>query len=470
MAIIREVKAVGTCSSTLEKNTISLIPEAKGDKIGAQFVCNPDPHIAKSGGFVNIKFRKTPNQVSVSCLNGTPIEIKRKNHPLRIVLPKRTVGFDPRAIQVSVTWDNCDGEPINFQPISEVSNDTINPVLYNFGRGMRDNGKPDVVSHSLNINGVDYTPLSFFKNNVPFSFRNYDDESIHIDKMGNYTYRKVNSASIKGTHLNYLKVNVESWEGVERDENGIPLNTIVFEGEKMTAISPATLCNDILSLCSRFHSEKGLSDEQMKILENDVETLANLHDDDHLWIHPFPVIHQGIIIDSGWYSAALQGLVASSLTRSAVVLKNEALNTTAEQAIRKMLELPEMSHTLLNARLFQEHPTGTPLSSLSGHLYSVIGIADVAEAKSNKEWKEIFADAINDTETLLPLYDIFSSTLYDLSHLFIDSAPCMAKPQYHATHINQVQWLALRSQSSRLSSIVSRWENYFTKYPISKNV
>ncbi len=96
-----------------------------------------------------------------------------------------------------------------------------------------------------------------------------------------------------------------------------------------------------------------------------------------------------------------------------------------------MLELPEMSHTLLNARIFQEHPIGTPLSSLSGHLYSVIGIADVAEAKSNKEWKRIFEDVIKDTEALLPLFDVHCSTLYDLSHLFLDSAPSMAKPQYH---------------------------------------
>ena len=470
MARIREVKTIGACTSTLEKNIISLVPKSKGeDKFGAEFVCNPDPRIATSGGFVDIKFRKTPSHIRVSCLDGTPIEVERINHPLRIVLPKRTVGFDPRAIQVSVHWNSSDGEMINFETISEVSEEIINPILYNFGRGMRDDGKPEIISHSMKMGGIEYTPLRFFKNNVPFNFRDYDDKSIHVDKMGPFTYRKIKTASTNGIHLNYLKVDVGSWEGVKRNKDGVAVTTIQLDGEKITAISPATLCNDILKLCSRFHQENSLSDKDRKLLEKNIETLIDLQGEDYIWKHPFPLVHQGIQIERDWTSAALQGLVASSLIRASIVLKNKTLIMLAEQSIRKMLELPEMSHTLLNARIFQEHPTGVPVSSLSGHLYSVIGIADVAEVKSNKEWKRIFNDAIKDTETLLPMFDVHSSTLYDLSHLFLDTAPCLAKPQYHATHINQVQWLALRSESSKLSAIASRWESYFTEYPKSKN-
>ena len=39
MAKIREVKAIGACTSTLEKNIITLAPKSKSeDKFGAEFV------------------------------------------------------------------------------------------------------------------------------------------------------------------------------------------------------------------------------------------------------------------------------------------------------------------------------------------------------------------------------------------------------------------------------------------------
>ena len=159
MGRIREAKSFGACEIELERSKLTISPtNGESGMIGAQFQYSPDPKVAEVGGLITMKFRKTPNILEITTVDGVPILFKRKMHPFTITVPKRTVGFDPRVIQFSVKWNDNDGKPIVVEPSTEISDKSIKPLLFNFGRGMRDGGTPKIDSHSLDMNGIEYTP------------------------------------------------------------------------------------------------------------------------------------------------------------------------------------------------------------------------------------------------------------------------------------------------------------------------
>lgn len=467
MAKVRELKSVGACSSILEKNKISIIPDSKGeDKFGVEFVCNLDPLIAKSGGFLEIYFRVNPDVIRVNCLDDTPIEVKLKNSPVKIILPRRTVGFDPRAIRISLTWNQSDGEPIIFNAATTISQNKINPVLWNYGRGMRKNKYPELVSHSLNIDGISYIPRSFFEVSTGLCFRDYNDESIHVDKMGPFSFSEIAHTALDEPFMNYDKTEVGNWEGVKRDSQGIPIYTNL-DGTK--GINPRLIFVDILSLVSRNYGDEKLSPNELDLLEKELDLMIEMQNRGGLWDSPFSITRQDVLIEPNWNSAWIQGLGASAFIRASVMLGNQTLEKIGEDAIQGLIENPSLSSTFFDCRIFQEISKGPAFSPLNSHLVAIMGIADLAQANGSAQWTGILNEAIDDLIRLLPLYDLGISSAYDLSHYHLNQAPCVARPQYHATHVSNLIWLSKRVSSEKLENVASRWKTYFTRIPYSRN-
>lgn len=62
----------------------------------------------------------------------------------------------------------------------------------------------------------------------------------------------------------------------------------------------------------------------------------------------------------------------------------------------------------------------------------------IAPARFSKEATALFEQGMRSLKKLLPLFDMGSTTSYDLRHFTLNVAPNIARWDYHATHVNQV--------------------------------
>lgn len=75
------------------------------------------------------------------------------------------------------------------------------------------------------------------------------------------------------------------------------------------------------------------------------------------------------------------------------------------------------------------------------HLIFIAGLYDlktIAPARFAKEATALFEQGMNSLKAMLPLFDMGSTTSYDLRHFTLRVAPNIARWDYHATHVNQV--------------------------------
>lgn len=62
----------------------------------------------------------------------------------------------------------------------------------------------------------------------------------------------------------------------------------------------------------------------------------------------------------------------------------------------------------------------------------------IAPTKFSKEASALFDQGMKSLKKLLPLFDMGSTTSYDLRHFTLNVGPNIARWDYHATHVSQV--------------------------------
>lgn len=198
-----------------------------------------------------------------------------------------------------------------------------------------------------------------------------------------------------------------------------------------------------------------------------------------------------IKLSAGWYSAMAQGQAMSLLVRKHFL--TGAHNTTYLSAAIAATQLFDKDHTNGGVRTrfldrhvwYEEYPTEPSLFVLNGFVYSLFGLYDLKSAlqqtmsgshiatnrtdesvfrleveKALNRTSRLFADGFASLTQLLPLFDTGSGSLYDLRHYSLQSAPNLARWDYHSTHINQLLYLNSIMNVESLRRTADRWIGY----------
>lgn len=114
-------------------------------------------------------------------------------------------------------------------------------------------------------------------------------------------------------------------------------------------------------------------------------------------------------------------------------------------------------------RWYEEYPTKPASFVLNGFIYSLLGLYDlmtIAPDSQSKDAEELFEDGMTSLKNMLMLYDMGSSTSYDLRHYSLGIAPNLARWDYHATHINQLLLLSTIDNDDLFIHTAERWKGY----------
>lgn len=111
---------------------------------------------------------------------------------------------------------------------------------------------------------------------------------------------------------------------------------------------------------------------------------------------------------------------------------------------------------------FEEYPTVPGTFVLNGFLYALIGLYDFSKLSNmySNDTNELLNEGLKSLRALLPLYDTGSGSIYDLRHISLQSAPNLARWDYHSVHIYLLKWLYNIYNEDYLNKFAVRWTNY----------
>ena len=172
-------------------------------------------------------------------------------------------------------------------------------------------------------------------------------------------------------------------------------------------------------------------------------------------------------LKAGWYSALGQGLGLSTLARAYGNTGNEKYLTGALKSA-KLFDVPSgeggIRATFLNKyNWYEEYPTTPSSFVLNGHITALFGLYDLSQmapSPQNEDAKRLYKDGINSLESMLPLYDTGSRSIYDLTHFTMSSAPNVARWDYHNLHIMLLMNLHTIEKAAIINETITRWTNY----------
>ena len=178
--------------------------------------------------------------------------------------------------------------------------------------------------------------------------------------------------------------------------------------------------------------------------------------------------------DEKYLSAAIKGLQLFKHPLYEDENEDSDIDSDNNKSVRKQTGV---SSKFLNKFLwFQEYPTEPNTFVLNGFMYSLIGLYDLwhtikysTQLKENQSVSEegieagdLFLRGMSSLETILPLYDVASGSVYDLRHVTMPGVePKVARWDYHSVHINLLYLLSTIDQQQIKNDI---------KHSVKKNV
>ncbi|KHJ44356.1 D-glucuronyl C5-epimerase [Trichuris suis] len=167
-------------------------------------------------------------------------------------------------------------------------------------------------------------------------------------------------------------------------------------------------------------------------------------------------------LEPGWYSAMAQGHAMSVLCRAFLLTKEQvyllAARRAAEIFARNASSGGILNYFLNTVPWYEEYPTIPGTFVLNGFIYSLIGLYDLMTCtKNDQKVSELYRRGLQSLNALLPLFDTGSGSLYDLRHVALQTAPNVARWDYHSVHIFQLLWLYAIEGDKLYSTTADRW-------------
>jgi heparosan-N-sulfate-glucuronate 5-epimerase len=178
------------------------------------------------------------------------------------------------------------------------------------------------------------------------------------------------------------------------------------------------------------------------------------------------------IMKEGWYSSMAQGLAISHLVRAYDLFEDPVYLESAKKALI-VYSVPVADGGILDyynsSPIYEEYPTTPSSHVLNGFIFSLFGLYDLMEYTGDLEAKRLYEDGISSLEKILPLYDMGNRSAYDLTHITSSSFPNIARWQYHATHVHQLEALVSINDSKIIKEFHDRWSDYAFGFKVTPN-
>lgn len=150
-----------------------------------------------------------------------------------------------------------------------------------------------------------------------------------------------------------------------------------------------------------------------------------------------------------FYLNFLLGQISSLLVRLYSLTNNTKHLLAIRRAVRP-LWLSNITRAYFNEKYLwlEEYPLNSStkgLFVLNGCLYALIGLIDVSTVDPQINLSELINQILNSLEYMLPFYlhpNISNWSLYDLSHLTLNTQVNTASYAYHLVHITLLQCLS----------------------------
>ena len=205
------------------------------------------------------------------------------------------------------------------------------------------------------------------------------------------------------------------------DENGIPM--VNYYGS--LEYNPVVIAQFALS----FYNGKEIinTDDSNHFLEI-ASFLCDYISDDGGAPYNFEYSIHGIPLNNPWYSAMAQGHILSVFSRAYLINGEEKYILKGKKVFDFMVNSCKVdlaSFTQLHPDLtkyqdyyiYEEYVAKIGNYVLNGNLFALIGLHDWYELTNNSEVLNAFLDGCKTIELLLPYYDYYGTTSYDLVHL-----------------------------------------------------
>ncbi|KRT85088.1 hypothetical protein AMK59_535 [Oryctes borbonicus] len=172
----------------------------------------------------------------------------------------------------------------------------------------------------------------------------------------------------------------------------------------------------------------------------------------------------------GWYSAMGQGHAISVLARAYHHSGSDQRYLKAALTGLKPFQVPSWQGGVLATFMnkyhwYEEYPTKPSSFVLNGFIYSLLGLYDlmtIAPQSYTEETQLLFTEGMVSLKHMLMLFDMGSTTSYDLRHFTLGIAPNLARWDYHATHINQLLLLSTIDNDPLFRQTAERWIGYMS--------
>jgi hypothetical protein len=173
-----------------------------------------------------------------------------------------------------------------------------------------------------------------------------------------------------------------------------------------------------------------------------------------LWGIAVPVAKYGLA--PGWNSALTQSFAASALLRAAEYEPNCGFREVAYAAGRALL--PGMGGGLVidtvSGPALEEAPSEVPSLILNGWVYGLFGLWELGCATGDRRFLEAFSVSVDALVAMLPRYHERRWSRYSL---YPHAMPDLAKPFYHALHIEQMRVLAALTGVQVFAQAADTW-------------
>ncbi|KAL0268106.1 UNVERIFIED_CONTAM: hypothetical protein PYX00_010175 [Menopon gallinae] len=291
-------------------------------------------------------------------------------------------------------------------------------------------------------------------------YLHYIASDLHISAQNEHTYHGLGS---------------NRWVKITRDLVMDIQKGIIFQGKPKRKISKSKIKIVEISLQGAGYIDNMTlsSSEHLSHFYDAAEWFVN-HQDPNTggWVNPVTRrLASGLAeLDPGWCSAMGQGHGISVLARAYFHSGGDMKYLLAAIEALRPFRTPSQDGGVLATFLgqypwYEEYPTTPSSFVLNGFIYSLLGLYDlktIAPPRFAKEATALFEQGMRSLKKLLPLFDMGSTSSYDLRHFTLNVAPNIARWDYHATHVNQLLLLNTIDNDPLLSSTAERWLGYMT--------
>ena len=108
LGTISGVSPIGRCQvEQINRNQVKITPgNEEGMDFGISIEFLPDPEIAISGGELSLDWGWAPQTLEIFSDEGISLVLERTANPFRVIIPKRTEGYDPRKLTINASWNS----------------------------------------------------------------------------------------------------------------------------------------------------------------------------------------------------------------------------------------------------------------------------------------------------------------------------------------------------------------------------